>query len=155
MATLTIVHGFLGAGKSTFSKQLAQKTGAVRLNADEYCETHFTAKQLEFDWNTCFSQSVILLWHQTEIFIAEGRDVILDFGFWGFQSREDARQRATAMGAGFQHYYVHAPQAVLLRRIALRGGPVAEANLKNFDSLWQGFEEPRPTENAIPVPTAA
>ncbi len=155
MATLSIVHGFLGAGKSTFSRQLAQQTGAVRLNADEYCEATFTPAQLEKDWNTCFSQSINALWQKAEELTGQGADVILDFGFWDAASRHDARQRAAAMGATFKHYYVHAPKAVLLQRIAQRGGPIAQSNLTNFDALWQQFQPPQAAEEAIFINTEA
>lgn len=154
MPTLSIVHGFLGAGKTTFAKQLAQQTGAVRLNADEYCEANFTPSQLEADWNACFSQSIKALWYQAEVLLGQGTDVILDFGFWSAASRTEARHRATALGATFQHYYIHAPQSVLLQRISARGGPIAQSNLQNFQAHWQQFEEPLLTEDAILISTA-
>ena len=37
MAKATIIHGFLGVGKSTFSRKLEKETGATRLNVDEAC----------------------------------------------------------------------------------------------------------------------
>ena len=35
-STVYLICGFIGAGKSTFAKQLEEKTGAVRITKDEW-----------------------------------------------------------------------------------------------------------------------
>src|SRR5688572_8578404 len=36
VATAHLIHGFVGAGKTTFAKRLAAETGAIRLSMDEW-----------------------------------------------------------------------------------------------------------------------
>jgi predicted kinase len=147
--TLAIIQGFLASGKSAFSRKLAEETNAVRFNADEWCERHCHEVERKENWNACFARAESVLWSQAEQALMEGRSVILDFGFWSKSSRDEARQRAERFGVGFAHYYLYAPDEVLLERLGRRQGPLAESNLKNFFELKKLFEEPCETEKAI------
>src|SRR5262245_21158636 len=84
MATPTahLIHGYLGAGKTTFAKRLAAETGAVRYSPDELMvarhghdppERHFRS------YLAAIGAEIEAAWPQT---LASGRDVVLDFGFW-------------------------------------------------------------------------
>ena len=42
-----LICGFLGAGKTTYSKKLAQQTNATHLNADELCMKLFKKEEYE------------------------------------------------------------------------------------------------------------
>ena len=46
--------------------------------------------------------------------------VILDFGFWAKEQREEKFREAQALGAGFAICYVHAPLEELCRRLEHR-----------------------------------
>lgn len=147
--TLKIVQGFLGAGKTTYSKWLASQTGEVRLNADEYCEQHFSKESLEEDWDTCFSKAISILYHDARNYLESGKSVILDFGFWDRKSRDYARNIAQNANAAFQHLYLDTSDEIILDRLKKRSGVIAEKNLKNFEKLKKSFEEPFPDEQAI------
>lgn len=45
--TYYLVCGFLGAVKTTHSKKLAQETGAIHLNPDEWCVKLFSKTEYE------------------------------------------------------------------------------------------------------------
>ena len=150
-ATVYLMHGFPAAGKSTFARQLAADTGALRLNADEYCEAHFTAADLSRAWDECFGRAVDALWHETAQLTAGGRSVILDFGFWTRASRDDARARIAAMGAVCVHYYLDTPEEILRTRMGARQGDIAARNLANFKSLRTQFEPPAADEIAVVI----
>jgi predicted kinase len=144
-----LMHGFIGAGKSTFARSLSARTAALRLNADEYVAARFTPAQAAADWDTCFASAIAALWQEAAVQTAAGRDVILDFGFWTRESRDDARARIAAMGAQIVHYYIDTPDDIILTRLKKREGDIARRNLAQFDSLKKMFSPPEPDEAAI------
>lgn len=149
MATLHIVQGFIGAGKTHFSKALAARTGALRLNADEKVANDFPPAAYEADWDGCFAQAVDAIWQDTRKLLADGRDVILDLGFWTRESRDHARRQASTCQAAFRHYFIDTPDALLLERMQARGGAIAAANIRNFQTLRAQFEAPRDDETPV------
>ena len=46
---LTLIRGLPGSGKTTKAKQIAQATGAVHVEADQYFETDTIIKEYRFD----------------------------------------------------------------------------------------------------------
>jgi predicted kinase len=148
---LKIVQGFMGAGKTTYSKWLASQTGELRLNADEYCETNFSKEDLEENWDSCFSQAISNLYVEAENQLRAGNNVILDFGFWNRKSRDFARDLAHRTGADFQHLYLDTPDDMLLDRIKMRSGVIADRNFQNFYKLKDLFEEPMADECAVRI----
>lgn len=151
MATLHIIQGFLGAGKSTFSKKLAQENDAIIYNPDEWVEIIFTKDEFLANWNKCFDETVNILWKNAKNMLLSGKDVIFDMGFWDKQSRDNAKEFATKLNVGFKHYYVYAPDDILKERISLRSGEIAERNLKNFEKLKENFVEPKDDEEVIVI----
>lgn len=149
MCVLYIIQGFLGAGKTTYSKNLSQKLNVTRLNADEWCEENFLPEKLSNEWDACFSEAIKTLWKQAEKFLKNKNSVILDFGFWSKESRDYARSRAKELNVEIQHHYVFAPDQILLERIKKRSGAIAENNVLNFIKIKRSFEEPTEDECAI------
>ncbi|MGH1351774.1 MAG: AAA family ATPase [Methyloligellaceae bacterium] len=154
ISVLTIVQGFIGAGKTTWSKKLAHETGALRLNADEFCEENFTARELEENWEECFSSAVDKLWCIAQQELKNGNNVILDFGFWSYSSRQQARKLASDLNIHFRHIYINTPDNILLERLKARSGQIAKKNLDNFDCLKEQFEPPNEDEINSPSFTA-
>lgn len=149
MPTLHIMQGFLGAGKSTYSRKLAQDIGAIRMNADEWVDEHFSADEQKNNWDQCFSTAIDTLWQRAEQSLKTGQDVILDFGFWNRESRDHARGKAAEWGVAIKHYYIHAPDEILLERIKKRSGPISAKNYENFHTYKQYFEEPSEDEQVV------
>jgi len=148
-ARVYLMHGFPASGKTTFAHKLASEKNALRLNGDEYVAAHFTAEQQETDWDGCFGTAIEALWQQTAKSIGEGRDVILDFGFWTRANRNDARARIVAMGAETVHYFMDTPEDMLRARLGQRVGEIARRNVENFERLRKIFEPPDEDEGAI------
>lgn len=151
MAKLYIIQGFLGAGKSTFSKKLASQTNSLILNPDEWTAKLFNKSEYEANWNLCFSQTVQKLWKCAKKHLKNGQNIIFDMGFWDRNSRDEAKKFALENGAEFIHYYIYAPDKILKARISQRKGAIAENNLKNFDKIKKNFTEPEQDENAIKI----
>lgn len=149
--TLTIIQGFIGAGKTTHSKALSRRSGAIRLNGDEYCDTHFTIKDLETNWDECFSDAIKQLWLEAEKLLCDGQSVILDFGFWDKESRDHARLVAQRLNINFEHIYINTDDNIIMERLALRSGEIARRNLENFKELKKIFDEPDIDEKYIKI----
>ena len=150
-ATLHIIHGFLGAGKTTFSQKLMKETNAVHLNPDEWCVKLFSKQEFEQNWENCFAKTLEILWQQTKNYLLNGTDVIFDSGFWDKASRCNAKSIAIECGAEFKHYYIYVPDDIAKQRIALRSGKIADNNIKNYERIKTLFSEPDADETVIVI----
>lgn len=146
-----LICGFLGAGKTTYSKILAQNTGAIHLNPDEICMQRYAPDEYENNWEFCFAQTIDYLWQEIAILIKQNKDVIFDMGFGTKSSREQAVEKIKQMGGIPKIYYIYAPDTVLKQRLTTRTGKIAEQNLLNFDILKKSFEEPSQDEVFVTV----
>ncbi len=146
-----IICGFLGAGKTTFSKQLAREKNALHLNPDEWCCKLFTPEEYENKWGDCFQKTVDFLWQKAQEAVIGRRDIVFDMGFWSKASRLETKKRAEQLGTESVLYYIYAPDEILKQRISLRKGKIAENNIKNFYSIKKLFEEPENDENFIKI----
>lgn len=79
--------------------------------------------------------------------------MILDFGFWSRQERDDFRERAAALGARSEIRFLDVPLSEIESRIAARNAdlpehcfPITQANLK----LWAGWFEPPGPDELLP-----
>ena len=151
MAKLFLMCGFLGAGKTTVSKQLADKCNAEYMNVDETVMKNFTPIEYENNWEACFGKAEEMLWRKIHNCALHNKNVVFDVGFWTRQSREVARMRAKHVGMEPMLYYVYAPDEILKQRIAQRSGKIAENNVKNFDTIKQMFEIPQADEEFVQV----
>lgn len=149
MATIHLICGFLGAGKTTFSHKLVKEVNAILLNPDEWCMKLYSPEEYETNWNSCFDKTVELLWQKAGEYIAVGKDIVFDMGFWSKRSRDTARLKALELNAKCILYYVYAPDQILKERLAKREGVIAKNNLLNFDNLKKSFEEPQKNEEFI------
>ncbi len=151
MSKLYLICGFLGAGKTTYSQKLALGKNALHLNPDEWCVKLFPKDVYEKNWSDCFTKTIEVLWIKTKEAATCNQDVIFDMGFWTKESRDDARNRALALGMETELHYVYAPDEILKERISHRTGLIAENNLRQFDRIKQSFEPPCPNEPHVLV----
>lgn len=151
MAKIFLICGFLGAGKTTISKQLAQQYDAEYMNVDETVAQMFAPEQYHNDWERCFSEAEKVLWLKIQEYAKCDKSVVFDVGFWTRESRDEARLRAQQIGLEPVLYYVYAPDNILKQRISKRTGKIATNNIKNFDNIKQMFEAPQSDEKFIRV----
>jgi predicted kinase len=104
VATVFAVAGFLGTGKTTFSRELERATGGVRISIDEWT-IGLRGDDSALD-PVLFSRTRNLLIDLWPSIARAGADVILDFGFWRREDRDAARARATEVGAQFRLYWL-------------------------------------------------
>jgi predicted kinase len=108
------------SGKTTLAKKLEQERSALRLTADEWQIALFGQDANEPEHDARHTLIEAMLWNIASRALALGTNVILDFGFWAQEEREDYRLRAQRLGASSEVHYLDVPEDELLRRLAAR-----------------------------------
>ncbi|GAA1708585.1 AAA family ATPase [Kribbella yunnanensis] len=101
-ATVYLIVGLPGAGKTTHAKQLELEAPALRLTTDEW-------QILLFDYENPEDRRDLVEGKLIEIGMRTaqlGTNVILDFGFWSKDERTALRWIAAAVGARCQVVYL-------------------------------------------------
>ena len=80
MATIHLIHGFMGFGKTTLSKKLVKKYNAKHFAIDQVMLERFGRNPKDFD--KAYQECDDYIWQETAKLIQAGQDVILDYGFW-------------------------------------------------------------------------
>ncbi|WP_353644103.1 ATP-binding protein [Mesorhizobium sp. WSM2239] len=157
MATLHLMVGLPGSGKTTLARKLEAEYSALRLTVDEWHTRLFGSDvhddSDEADWsrhNARHAAIEALLWEATARVLVLGVDVILDFGFWTRSERDELRAKAHDLGAGFRIHFADISEELLLERIKARNAQlpagtfhIPEIKLKEWMHL---FEPPLPDE---------
>ncbi len=119
-ATLYMLCGLPGSGKTTRAKELEAAGKGLVLNADAWvCELFpDDAEAAARDHRKGLVQDV--QWELAERLLATGVSVILDHGVSKRAERDHYRQRAQAVGAEVQTIFLDVPLATLHERVARR-----------------------------------
>src|ERR1043165_6752061 len=116
MATLHLMVGLPCSGKTTLAQKLEHELPALRLNPDEWQIPLFGQDAKEQEHDARHSLIEALLWKIASRALELGTNVILDYGFWAREEREEYRLRARKLGASSETHYLDAPEDVLLMR---------------------------------------
>ena len=138
------------SGKTTLAKELEFERSALRLTPDEWQVALFGQDAEEPEHNARHSLIEAMLWNIASRALELGMNVILDFGFWAREEREDYRLRAKRLGASSEVHFLDVPQEELLRRLAVRN---SQPSLESFHiseermKPWLAFfQRPTPEE---------
>src|SRR6476659_1422123 len=112
-ATLNVIFGPSGAGKTTYANAFARREGAVAFILDDWMARLFgpdIPDPIEYEWmlervGRCEAQ----IWSTAAATLAAGASVILDMGLMRRADRDRIRQIAQAVGLPIHWYYVTAP----------------------------------------------
>ena len=118
MATLHLMVGLPCSGKTTLARRLELERSALRLTPDEWQLRLFGQDAEEPEHNARHGPIEALLWDVASRALGLGTNVILDFGFWAREEREDYRARAKQLGASSEVHFLDVPEEELLRRLA-------------------------------------
>ena len=144
-ATLTIVCGLPGSGKTTHARALEAMGNAVRFSPDEWME------QLGINLHDEATRDKIesLQWTVGRQLLVRGTSGVIEWGTWGRWERDRLRLEARALGASVELHYLSAPEDVLFERITRRAAETPPIRREAVAFWFSIFEVPRPDEQAL------
>ena len=150
MATLHLMVGLPCSGKTTRAQQLEHARAALRLTLDAWHIRLFGQDAADPEHDARHRLIEALLWNIARRALELGTHVILDYGLWAREEREDYRSRAKQLGASSEVHYLDVPEDELLRRLAQRNlRPSQESFLISLEAMkpWIAFfQKPTPDE---------
>lgn len=118
--TAYLIHGFIGAGKTTFSKKLSKQTGAIRFTTDEWMIDLFGTNPPKSKFNTYYKNVDKLINKIAFKCLKSGVSVIFDSGFWSFKQREQMRKKLSKAGVNYVLYFVKTDENIMKKRTLQR-----------------------------------
>jgi predicted kinase len=140
VATLFLIVGLPGAGKTTRAKELAAKHRALRLTPDEWMIRLFGDSMADGKRFVLEGRLISVALQVLRL----GTSVVLDFGFWGRDERSALRWLARSAGTPCRVVYLPIDKEVQLARIAHRQArtphrtfPMTEAEVDTWRERFQ------------------
>jgi predicted kinase len=127
MTTVHMIHGYIGAGKTTFARELEQRLPTLRLTHDEWMLRLYggdppteqfqafsdkVSEQIEFVWTGC---------------VGLGLDVVLDLNFWSRKQRDSVRNIAATLRADVRLYHLSCPDEIAWGRVNNRNKSLTDS----------------------------
>ena len=136
-ATVYLICGFIGAGKTTFAKKLEERTGAVRITKDEW-SIRLIGNDPTFDGYAEWDAKIIGLSRDLAFYLAgKGINVIMDEGFWGKEERDDLKRQIGTIGAEVVMYYVDTPIETIRDRVTKENSNLTKKSLRLAWKCWK------------------
>src|SRR5690349_8987664 len=120
MATLYLMVGLPCSGKTTRATELENKLFALRLTPDEWQINLFGHDVYDPEHDKRHSLIEDRLWQIAARALSLGINIILDFGFWAKEEREDYRARAKTLGARSEVIFMDVDEEELMKRVKVR-----------------------------------
>jgi predicted kinase len=144
-ATLIIVCGLPGSGKTTHARKLEAELHALRLCPDDWMVAH----GIDLYDEAARARIETLQWKLAQRLLAVGRTVIVEWGTWGRSERDALRLGARALGASVELHYLAAPADVLFERVQRRGMENPPIQREDLERWIANFQEPTEEEMAL------
>lgn len=141
MSTAHLIHGFVGAGKTTYAVKLEQDLPALQFSIDEWMIALYGQNPPADKFEEYHSRTTSLIWNVAIRALTLGQDVVLDFGFWSRKSRDDARQRLHSIDAETILYCVTCTNETMKTRVLNRTAEMPEHALYIDDSAITAFRK--------------
>ncbi len=144
MATLYLMVGLPCSGKTTRAKELENELFALRLTPDEWHVRLFGHDIYDPEHDKRHGLIEDMLWQIAARALSLGTNVILDFGFWAKEERNDFRKRAKELGASSEIVFMDVDGEELLKRVRIRNGNltntihyISEEMMKSWIQFFQ------------------
>lgn len=148
MATIHLMVGFIGFGKTTIAKELEKRLSAVRFTHDQIMVEKYGRNPDDF--NTKYKIVDDFIKTAAKECIGQNRDVIMDYGLWTHQKRNDYYQWAKTLTDHIVFHVVNCDLQTAKRRVSERTQNDKTALIideKTFDSFSSQFEPWDDTDN--------
>jgi predicted kinase len=157
VATVHIIVGSTGAGKSTYSTSLSERAGAVRFSIDEWMGKLFwmdSPEPIDYDWTIekiarCEQMIFAMVCDLARLGISS----VLDLGFTRAEHRAKFYELANTESLPVQMHWIDVPAEVRWQRVIERNEQrgatfVMEVTRDMFDFMENIWEPPTPHEMA-------
>lgn len=150
MATLYLMVGLPCSGKTTLARKLEREQSALRLTPDEWHIPLFGQDAEDPEHDARHTLIEAMLWNIASRALELGTNVILDFGFWAREEREDYRSRAKQLGASSEVHFLDVSADELMRRLAIRNSQASQTSFYIPEAMMRPwltfFQRPTPDE---------
>lgn len=157
MAKVILICGKIASGKSWYCRELLRKSPALLLSVDEVTDRIFD-KQLGERHDQISARIRAYLFDKAAEAIAAGADVILDWGFWTRDWRQEASDFFRQRDIPMEWHYMDISDEVWQENIARRNADVLAGRDNSYyvdegllDKLVRLFEPPEPGEMDVIV----
>lgn len=145
-ATLYLVCGKIGAGKSTVARRLAKKANTVLIVEDDWISEMYSDEiRTLADYVRCTGRFRIAVANHIEALLTAGTSVVLDFPANTPSSRQWARSLIDNTGAAHELHFLDVPDEVCKARLKERnasGSHPFQASEEDFDRIAGYFVPP-------------
>jgi len=145
MATLYLICGLPGSGKTTLAKRLEISEHALRLCPDEWIAQILADHDDLAELDRLRSLVESIQWDVSKRALLLGVNVILENGFWSKSERMLYRQEAAARGAGVKLCFLDIPLETLWERLTHRNSNLPPGSfhvMKEDLEKWARWFEP-------------
>jgi len=150
VATLHLMVGLPCSGKTTLAQKLEHEQSALRLTVDEWHIRLFGQDAEEPEHDARHTLIEMMFWKVASRALELGTNVILDFGFWAREEREDYRSRAKDIGASSEIHFLDVPTDELMRRLMARNSQSSPESFYIPEEMMKPwivfFQRPTPDE---------
>ncbi|HET9931510.1 MAG TPA: ATP-binding protein [Polyangiaceae bacterium] len=149
MATVHLLCGKVGSGKTTYARRL-ESNGAVRFSVDEWMLRLYGPHMPRKEFDARLSLCLDIIMGLSERLAMLGVPAVVDAGFWRREQRDEARARLERAGVSHCLHFFDVPDDELWRRLELRNrertSGTFEITREMFELFRGWFEPPGPDE---------
>lgn len=141
MPTIHLMVGFIGFGKTTIAKEIESKFSAIRFTHDDIMLERYGRNPDDFQ--TKFNIVDDYIRNEAQKYIKMGKDVILDYGFWSHDKRDEYYKWAKGLTKDVVFHVVLCDIKEAKRRVLSRTENDDKALLIDegiFDALLKQYE---------------